>query len=226
MKLNKETKKQLLDLWSQKKIALEGNILKIIDADGDDEFQKYITNAIQKDNTNRRKRLDVTRQVQSQNIELTKWKEENEQIQYELKESLEKTEKSMIEVKQAMEDTQRAKEEAELAKEEALLSKEEADFAREQAENAKKIAQEDLDILQKKTQFELMSIIIKVALCVILGVGIVTTIVYLFALFNGADVSVIGATWSNIIGILLTNSFSIVGTIMGVKYATEKSESK
>jgi hypothetical protein len=56
----------------------------------------------------------------------------------------------------------------------------------------------------------------------ILGVGIVITCVYLIALFSGLDTAVIGSTWSNIVGIILTNLFSIVGTIMGVKYATEK----
>jgi hypothetical protein len=47
---------------------------------------------------------------------------------------------------------------------------------------------------------------------------------YLFAILSGKDTQVIGSTWSNIIGILLTNAFSIVGTIMGVKYASEKKE--
>lgn len=224
MKLNKETKKQLLNLWSEKKIALEGNILKVIESDDDDDFNNYIKDSLEKDNINRRKRLNITRQIQSQNIELKKWKEENEKIQIELKTSLEKTENSMKEVQQSMKETQIAKEEAELAKEEAILAKEEAELARIQAENAKKIAENDLDFLQKKTQFELMGRIIKVALLVILGVGITTTGIYIFALFNGVDTSVIGSTWSNIIGILLTNSFSIVGTIMGVKYASEKSE--
>jgi hypothetical protein len=37
----------------------------------------------------------------------------------------------------------------------------------------------------------------------------------------GKDTQVISAAWSNIFGILLTNAFSIVGTIMGIKYATE-----
>ena len=35
------------------------------------------------------------------------------------------------------------------------------------------------------------------------------------------DTDIIGSTWSNMFGILLTNSFSIIGTIMGVKYATD-----
>lgn len=226
MKLNKETKKQLLELWSERKIGIEGNILKVIDAEDDEEFQKYIDEALSKDKESRRKRLEITRQVQSQNNELVKWKEGNEKIQEELKLSLETTEKSMLEVQQAMIEAESAKEEAEVARIEAETARIEAEKAKTEAENAKLAAENDLDLIQKKTQFELIGTIIKVALWVILGVGVVTTLVYLIAIFTGVDTAVIGSTWSNIVGILLTNSFSIVGTIMGVKYASEKSESK
>jgi hypothetical protein len=37
----------------------------------------------------------------------------------------------------------------------------------------------------------------------------------------GMDTTLLGNAWTNMFGILLTNSFSIIGTIMGVKYATE-----
>ena len=62
------------------------------------------------------------------------------------------------------------------------------------------------------------------ALWVIMGVGVVTTGVYVLTLFVGKDTQVISAAWSNIFGILLTNAFSIVGTIMGIKYATENKQ--
>ena len=224
MKLNKETKKQLLELFQTKKIALEGNILKVIDSEGDEDFQKYIQESIEKDKENRRKRLEVTRQVQAQNAELVKWKEENEKIQSELKESLDKSECSMHEAQKLREEAESAKERAEKSKEEAELAREEALEAKVLAENAKKTAENDLDLIQKKSQFELIGTIVKVALYVILGVGFITTGMYLFAIFKGTDTQVIGSTWSNIIGILLTNAFSIVGTIMGVKYASEKSK--
>ena len=84
------------------------------------------------------------------------------------------------------------------------------------------MALNDLELEQKKTQFELIGTIVKVALWIILGVGVTTTLIYVFALMSGADTTNIFTTWSNIIGILLTNAFSIVGTIMGVKYASEK----
>ena len=222
MKIDKQTKKELINLWKTKKIGLEGNIIKVIDSEGDEEFSQYLKEVLEKDTTSRRKRLDITRQVQSQNSELTKWKEENEKIQSELVESLKQTELSMHESERLRDDAERAMLEAETAKEEALLAKEEAEVAKEEAENAKVAAENDLDLIHKKTQFELIGTIIKVALWVILGVGIVTTGVYLIALFTGVDTAVIGSTWSNIVGILLTNSFSIVGTIMGVKYASDK----
>ena len=62
----------------------------------------------------------------------------------------------------------------------------------------------------------------KCALAVIIGVGIVTTLLYWVAIVTNKETQIIGSTWSNMFGILLTNAFSIVGTIMGVKYATEK----
>jgi hypothetical protein len=56
---------------------------------------------------------------------------------------------------------------------------------------------------------------------VILAVGFITTIMYGIALFTDKDTQIIGSTWANMFGILLTNAFSIVGTIMGVKYANK-----
>jgi hypothetical protein len=44
------------------------------------------------------------------------------------------------------------------------------------------------------------------------------------AIFMNKETQVIGSTWSNMFGILLTNAFSIVGTIMGVKYASDKKQ--
>jgi len=84
----------------------------------------------------------------------------------------------------------------------------------------------DLDILIKKSQSELISNVVRVALYVIMGVGIITTFMYGLAIYTATDTQIIGSTWSNMFGILLTNAFSIVGTIMGVKYATEKDDKK
>ena len=223
MKFNKETRQQLLDLYKTKRVSLEGNILKVMDSDGDEDFSKYIQDSIEKDKESRRKRLEITRQVQTQNNELVKWKEENEKIQEELKQSLANSEEAMLQAQRLREEAEVAKESAEYSMIEAEKAKEEAEKAKEEALNAKTVAENDLDFAQKKSQFELIGTIVRVALYVILGVGVVTTAMYLFAMLMGTDTQVIGSTWSNIIGILLTNAFSIVGTIMGVKYASEKS---
>ena len=87
----------------------------------------------------------------------------------------------------------------------------------------KDAALNDLDVVLKKSQNELIKIIVKVALAVIVGVGLVTTILYWAAIITGQDTQIIGSTWSNMFSVLLTNAFSIVGTIMGIKYATQDS---
>jgi Fe2+ transport system protein B len=215
IKIDKKTKEQLIQLHQSKKISLEGNILKVIDVDGDIDFQNYVNESIEKDNATRKKRLEITKQIQKQNKELTDWKTENERIHSELLETLELNRTAIVEA-------ENAKEEAELSKNKAEKAMIEAITARAEAENAKVNAENDLELIQKKSQFELIGTIVKVALWVIMGVGVTTTFMFLIALFAGVDTSVIGSTWSNIIGILLTNAFSIVGTIMGVKYASEK----
>jgi len=180
VEVKEETKLTLLEIYKESSIGLEGNILKLIDSSGDDEFSIYIRDCIEKDKEKRRKRLEITKQVQDQNKELLKAKEEIERVNEELRLSL-------VEVHRAKEDVEN-----------------------------------DLDILQKKTQYELINTIVKVALFVIIGVGITTTILYMVSMFTGKDTQIIGSTWSNMFGILLTNAFSIVGTIMGVKYANNK----
>lgn len=194
MEVTKEVKDALLKLAKEKKIFLEGNILKVLTAKNDKEFQDYLNTCKEKDTTSRKKRLQVTKQVQKQNKELVSKQEETDQLMIELQEALESAKKS----------------------------EEEANQLREEAEKGMGKALEDLELMQKKTQFELISTIVRVALVIIVGVGILTTVMYGLAMISGTDTQIIGSTWSNMFGILLTNAFSIVGTIMGVKYATEK----
>ena len=87
----------------------------------------------------------------------------------------------------------------------------------------KDAALNDLDSMIKKSQSELIKVIVKCALSVIIGVGVITTILYWMALVTGKETQIIGSTWSNMFSVLLTNAFSIVGTIMGIKYATQDS---
>ena len=86
----------------------------------------------------------------------------------------------------------------------------------------KNAALNDLDVVMKKSQSELIKIIVKCALSVIIGVGLVTTCLYWMAIMMGKETQIIGSTWSNMFSVLLTNAFSIVGTIMGIKYATQE----
>jgi len=191
MVVGKVTRDGLLEL-SKKKVYLEGNILKILQAeDGDVEFQNYLKECIVRDTTSRKKRLEVTKQVQQQNKELEIAANKAASLMEELKVALD-----------------------------------ESEVLRNQAEQAKDKALDDLDIMQKKTQFELIGTIVKVALFVIIGVGVITSIMYGIALMAGQDTQIIGSTWSNMFGILLTNAISIVGTIMGVKYATDNGGTK
>jgi methyl-accepting chemotaxis protein len=92
---------------------------------------------------------------------------------------------------------------------------------KEAIEIEKNAALNDLDATIKKSQSELIKVIVKVALAVIIGVGAVTTVLYWLAMITGKDTQIIGSTWSNMFSVLLTNAFSIVGTIMGIKYATQ-----
>jgi len=194
MELSKENRELFLKLAKEKKIYLEGNIPKVLTvSDGDTEFNDYLKFCISRDNELRRKRLDVTKQVQSQNKELEAANLHNMKLMEDLKHSLE----------------------------ESNQLRDSAEKARVEAEKAKDNALNDLDVLQKKTQTELIGTIVKVALWVIIGVGIVTSLLYLLVLLKGGDAKIIESTWSNLFGILLTNSFSIIGTIMGVKYASE-----
>lgn len=221
MKLHNDDISILLEL-KKKNIWLEGNIIKVLKADPESDFEKYLSEAADRDKENRKKRLDVTKQIQEQNRELVAQKEENERLMEEIQDALTASEESKSQIECQNHELLKWKEENERIGEELTLALKNAEESREEAERAKQAAENDLDLLQKKTQFELIGTIVKVALWVIIGVGGITTILYAIALFAGKDTQIIGSTWSNMFGILLTNAFSIIGTIMGVKYASEK----
>jgi hypothetical protein len=191
IKLDNETKQQLLAIFKSKRIALEGNILKMIEEDSDEEFKTYLDEAKRLDTESRRKRLDITKKIQSQNNELTKAQAENLGLMDKLKAALTEAQDAKIE-----------------------------------AEQLRDAAVEDLDTYQKRAQFEMIGLIVRVALMVVIGVGVVTTGLYVFAMINRYDTKILESAWSNMFGILLTNSFSIIGTIMGVKYATSDNKSR
>lgn len=124
-------------------------------------------------------------------------------------------------------DVQRQNKELLESKEQNTVLMEQLKEEKARTEDALETAKKDLDYAQRKNQFELVGNIVTAALRVIIGVGVITTLMYAIALFitkDPAAVTLLGNTWSNLFGILLTNSFSIVGTIMGVKYATDQRE--
>ena len=179
---SKDTVEEALRKAKAKKVYLEGNFVKILSKTLPADVKEYVEECKARDKNARRKRLDVTKQVQAQNKELEEAATVNKALVIEL---------------------QNEKDEAEKLRDKAV---------------------EDLDTLQKRTQFELIGLIVRVALIVIVMVGITTTILYTMAIMMGKDTTLLGNAWSNLFGILLTNSFSIIGTIMGVKYAAESKE--
>ena len=220
IEFNKETQDKLINLLKDKKVGLEGNILKLIKTNSE-EFKEYIQNCLEKDTSNRQKRLNLTKQIQQQNKDLISWKDENLIIQDKLKAALIETEDSMKQLELSKDESEKLRHQAEKAKDESERLRKVAESSKEEAINAKNKALNDLDIVQKKTQFELISVIVKVALGIIIGVSVITTLLYAMTLYLGLDTQLISSTWSNLFGILLTNCFSIIGTIMGIKYATK-----
>jgi hypothetical protein len=221
IKFSTNTKKQLLDLYKTKNIGLEGNLLKLVDAEEDSEFSQYVKTCVDNDKESRKKRLEITKQIQKKNTELESLNTENNRILEELQSALDKTETSKKQIECQNNELLTWKEENERIQLELQEEMKRTESAREEAEHAKSNALSDLDLLQKKTQTELMGNIVKVALGVIMFVAVITTAMYVFSIIMGREVNTIGPAWSNMFGILLTNAFSIVGTIMGVKYATK-----
>ena len=221
---NKQTKQQLISLCKTRNICLEGNIIRVVDYSGDTEFEQYINTCLEKDKEMRKKRLDITKQIQSKNNELIELNKENERIMQELRDSLKSVEESKIQYEVQNRELTAWKQESEKISLELQQEMLKSEQARVDAENAKKMAENDLDVLQKRTQTQLIERIVKVSLGVIITVGLITTIMYGIALFTEKDTQIIGSTWANMFGILLTNAFSIIGTIMGVKYASKETE--
>ena len=170
----------------------------------------------------------ITKKADEKNLELQRSEKENARVNRQVERALTEAEVAKQAAIKAKDEAIASKKEAIKAKDEAVSASirsdhlaEEALIAKASAEEAKTSALNDLDILQKKSQTALISTIVKVALYVIVGVGIITSLMYTFALVINKDTQIIGSTWSNMLSILLTNAFSIVGTLMGVKYASE-----
>jgi len=152
-KKGSETRSVLLQLANERRVYIEGPILKVLEAEeGDIEFAEYLNNCIERDLTARRKRLQVTKQVQKQNTELATASEEKAKL--------------LADLEIALEESKRAESTAiQLSTQESI---------------EKQKALEDLDFLQKRAQFKMMGLIVKMALGIIIGVGVFTTGLYVY----------------------------------------------
>ena len=77
MKLSPEIESEFIKLGEERGVSLEGNILKLIEPQSEN-FKDYIELAINKDSESRKKRLEITRQIQEQNKELAEKAKEND----------------------------------------------------------------------------------------------------------------------------------------------------
>lgn len=69
--LPSETRKRLIDLADKMGLYLEGNVLKLVDGNGDEPFEQYLKEAAARDLVIRSKRLKITKQIQEQNKSLS-----------------------------------------------------------------------------------------------------------------------------------------------------------
>jgi methyl-accepting chemotaxis protein len=128
---------------------------------------------------------------------------------------------SVIKIATDITESENNKKEIDTLSKNLQLELKQSEKLKDELEKERNAALEDLDATLKKSQNELIKTIVKSALFVIMSVGFITTIMYSFAILSNKDTQIIGSTWSNMFSVLLTNAFSIVGTIMGIKYATQ-----
>jgi len=158
---------------------------------------------------------------------------DNEELSNYVNECIEKdteTRKKRLEITRKVQDQNKElidwKDKNEKAQKDLQVALEEANKAKAIAEKAKNSAEEDLDFIVKKNQNELVNKIVSTSLIVILGVGLITSILYFYTIVTGNENQIIESSWANMFSILLTNSFSIIGTIMGVKHMQSSNEPK
>ena len=158
---------------------------------------------------------------------------DNEELSNYVNECIEKdteTRKKRLEITRKVQDQNKElvdwKEKNEKAQKDLQAALEEANKAKANAEKAKNSAEEDLDFIVKKNQNELVNKIVGTSLIVILGVGLITSVLYFYTIVTGNENQIIESSWANMFSILLTNSFSIIGTIMGVKHMQSSNDTK
>ena len=147
MILDKNTKKELIELFKSKSIGLEGNIVKLINSDGDEEFASYLKQCSEKDVALRRKRLEMTKQVQTQNAELSKLNDANQKMMEELQNTLTSMEEQKNQIESQNSELLTWKQENEKIGAELVEAMKQSEQARLIAENAKDQAENNLDMM-------------------------------------------------------------------------------
>lgn len=95
LKLPSEVRQTLLQYADKLGLYMEGNLLKIIDAEGDEQFMEYLREAAERDMNIRSKRLRITKQIQEQNKNLVLLNEKLQQTISELEVARDKAEEAL-----------------------------------------------------------------------------------------------------------------------------------
>lgn len=70
IKLGQHLRQIFIEIGKSSKVFLEGSIIKLVDHENDPDFTEYLNEANRQDKSIRRKRLEITKQIQTQNREL------------------------------------------------------------------------------------------------------------------------------------------------------------
>ena len=81
--------------------------------------------------------------------------------------------------------------------------------------------EKNLKVLREKNQLKIMNNVVNICLRIIIGIGVSCSLILVFMLFFGKQSDLVESTWSQSILLMLSNSFSIIATIQGVKSIKE-----
>ena len=137
IQLDETARKALVELYEKKSIGLEGNIIRLIDSSSDEEFKKYLDDCFTRDKEVRKKRLDITKQVQTKNRELSDLNDENKKMMEELQQTLKNVEDSKTQFEAQNRELVAWKGDNERIGKELVEQMKNAELARQEAENAK-----------------------------------------------------------------------------------------
>ena len=98
IRLNDETRKALIALAKETQVFPEGNFVKLLDPGDDAEFREYIEKSLARDRNMRQRRLEITKQIQIQNRDLTRYNEQVTILNQDLTIALEEQKKAKEQV--------------------------------------------------------------------------------------------------------------------------------